>query len=119
MIVYCSQCGKEFESKEKSCPRCRSNDRTLQINEEIKVALGRSWVRSKAIVGHEKRPFYEVVFEDSFCNNRGKFVDRKMVFDRTNDHYQEIVQDKQSGEIIHESNVKLSEKFRRQNKQKK
>lgn len=110
MIVYCSRCGQEFNSEESCCPRCGSHNRTANISDEIRVKLDRSWVKSRTLIGLRKRPCHEAVFEDSFCVDRGKFVDRVMIFDRTNDSYHEVVQDKQSGEILHEKQVRLSDK---------
>lgn len=119
MIVYCSQCGQEFNSEEACCPRCGSWNRTAYISDEIRIKLDRSWVKSKALIGRRKRPCHEAIFGDSFCVDREKFVDRVMVFDRVNDSYHETVKDKQSGEIIYESKVKLSEKLRKKGSKRK
>lgn len=56
-----------------------------------------------------KKPIQEFFHGDDYSHKLGKYVDKNRVLDRENDHYHEVVVDKESGEIIHEQKHKLSE----------
>ena len=58
-----------------------------------------------------KKPIQEFFHGDDYSNELEKFVDKDRIIDRENDHYHEMVKDKESGEVIHHKTEKLSEHF--------
>jgi len=64
--------------------------------------------KSNDKVGNKKRPSFEFKGGQEFSENKQKHVNRHYVIDRNNDNYSEKVTDPDTGEILHKTNVKLS-----------
>jgi len=106
MDIYCEDCGEKLSEKDKICPICGSKKRKgiLQVGENLGI--------HDQIKGKEagiKKAIIEFKIGDDFHRNYEKWNHREMYIDRKNDKYEEIIKNKDTGEIIHECKEPLSQ----------
>ena len=108
MDIYCEDCGEKLSEKDRICPICGSKKRKaiLQVEEKIEI---HEQVRGKGKEAGIKKPIKEFKIGDDFHRNSEKWNHREMYLDRKNDKYEEIIKNKDTGEIIHECKEPLSQ----------
>ncbi|HBN05707.1 MAG TPA: zinc ribbon domain-containing protein [Bacteroidales bacterium] len=108
--LFCTNCKRKIPlvDDNKKCPFCGSLEKTRIINvyDEAK-AYDSLRIRNNEKIN--KKYKFELKSGDDFSYIKQKYVDLKMLVDRENDWYSELVIDKETGEIIHECNEPLSE----------
>ena len=121
----CPECGYEFIGidlsvpKKPPCPTCQSTPKkfSMRIHDEVKSRqsvrmerLNREKRRAQGKTGSSvKKPMFELFYGDDFSTKRGKYVYKTRSIDRENNLYFESITDKESGDIIHRKEEKLSD----------
>ena len=101
--VECSICGLEYDASFSACPRCNSTVKTYHkiLTAFAKVGSSiRGKVREKAFIGKKHKDALTFYFGDDFSRKLGKFVYRMKKENRENNQYDELVKDKETGEVI-------------------
>ena len=108
ITYYCGDCGVELSEKEKVCPTCGSKKRKaiLQVGENLGI---HDQVKGKGKETDNKKPIKEFKIGDDFHINSKKWNHREMYIDRKNDKYEEIIKNKDTGEIIYKCKEPLSQ----------
>jgi uncharacterized Zn finger protein (UPF0148 family) len=108
ITYYCRDCGVKLSEKEKVCPICGSKKRKaiLQVGENLGI---HDQVKGKGKEVGIKKSNIEFKIGDDFHRDSEKWNHREMYLDRKNDKYEEIVKNKDTGEIIHECKESLSQ----------
>jgi len=108
VVYYCGDCGVELSEKDKNCPACGSKKRKaiLQVGENLGI---HDQVIGKGKEAGIKKPIKEFKIGDDFHRNSKKWNHREMYIDRKNDKYEEIIKNKNTGEIIHKCKEPLSQ----------
>ena len=108
MDVYCKNCGEKLSENDRICPNCGSKKRKiiLQVKEELTF---HDQIKGKGKIKSIKKPIKEFKVGDDFHKKSKKWNHREMYIDRKNDEYEEIIKNKDTGEIIHECKEPLSQ----------
>ena len=101
--VICSHCGKELKDEKETCPRCGGDAHaiTMEINEAVEIPQCIQICRIDEKRHNKEKDRRTMKMEDSYSVNVKKYRNRWMDIDRDKDSYLEIVQDKETGEIVH------------------
>lgn len=114
-VVKCGQCGTKLNEspsaspdKRTPCPQCGSLQRSfaVSISETIETHSKLSSVGRRPGM---KRPFVEQISGDDLHRKSGRWMILNRVIDRLNNWYHEIVKDKKTGKIVHETSEPLTE----------
>lgn len=114
VTVTCGECGADIdepantpEVERKQCPTCGSISRvySVRVTDSITAHDG---LRLKARHSPKGKPFLEAKVGEEVFRKNGKWVKRSVRVDRDNDKYIEIVEDKETKEIIHYHEEPLS-----------
>ena len=105
----CANCGETLEERIKVCPKCGCKKRIVKIflKDEFKGEI-HDYAKGKVKRKGKKKPVKEFKVGDSFHRKTGKWNYRVMDIDRENDHYREVIIDKETGEVIHYCEEPLS-----------
>jgi DNA-directed RNA polymerase subunit M/transcription elongation factor TFIIS len=112
--TVCSDCGTVITTADDAenfripCSSCGGTKRTINVSIHEKVVV-RDFLGVKAKRLGQKRPYIEDISKPSYSHSRKKNVHRHVLIDRDNDKYSEKVTDFESGEVIHQNQVPLSE----------
>lgn len=89
------------------CPKCGSTlrlfDKTLAATVTARASLG-----LKARESGRRKPFLEQISGASYFRKAQRWVERLMRIDRRNNQYREVVNDPETGAIIHKCEEPLS-----------
>lgn len=104
--VTCSVCGTVIdessnilEAERKQCPACGSVSRAYHVcvTDSITAHDG---LRLKARHGPTGKPYLEAKVGEEVFRKNGKWVNRSVRVDRDNDKYSEVIEGKETKEII-------------------
>lgn len=111
--VKCRDCGTDYYENLCACPVCGSKHKIksvscspITIGSEAEITGMKA--KKPALTGRKKN-IWDWSNEKTVRSDNGTPVRRFKLVDRENDHYEEIVTDLSTGEIIHECNEPLSE----------
>ncbi|MFT5032296.1 MAG: hypothetical protein ACI89D_000823 [Bermanella sp.] len=111
-------CGKKLEEDKvlpsddrNPCPECGGMKRHVEVMFSVttKASVG---MRAKGKAPGVKKPFVEVRAESSVKKSTGEEVFHERTIDRRQNAYVERVTLKETGEILHEFNEKLTDHLR-------
>lgn len=110
----CSTCGDwinealDMPEARHPCLACGSTARTfaVSINETLTLRSGLGFKHKRP--GY-KKPLVEGITRTEIARGIGKSVERKMLVDRQNNHYMEVVTEYETGAVVHHCDEKLSE----------
>ncbi len=115
VTVTCSVCGAVVneppnlpEAERKQCPACGSVSRAYNVLVTDSVTA-HDGLRLKARHGPTGKPFLEAKVGEEVFRKNGKWVNRSVRVDRDRNEYSEIVEDKDTKEIVHQCDEPLSE----------
>jgi hypothetical protein len=116
-MVKCADCGAILNEPDNTpideripCPACGSKSRAfeeLDLPLDIgwyPLVIGKVWNKSKS-----KKPLRKFKSGDDFTHNTGKWSDLKRTIDHEKDEYEELITDKETGEVIHHCKESLSQ----------
>jgi hypothetical protein len=113
--VKCGNCGKELEEEptifvesRRPCPNCGSTTRLFEAATNGKLPLY-SKLGIKARHGNKGKPFIEQIVGDDLQHKTGKWMKLQRIIDRAKNWYREIVQDPETGQVIHHSDEPLTD----------
>jgi hypothetical protein len=112
--VKCGNCGKLLDEERtimvesrRPCPECGSKTRAFDVAVNGILPMHRK-LNLKGRHGNKREPFIEQTVGDDLHRRTGRWMKLQRVIDRLNNWYREIVQDPESGQIVHESNEPLT-----------
>lgn len=107
----CDKCGEIFQGDNiKKCPYCGSKCLTIKLVFSDQISL-HDQLSAKVKKEGIKKPIKEIVQGDDYSYSRKKYMNKTRIIDRENNHYQEYVSDKETGEIVHECDELLKDHF--------
>jgi len=113
--VRCGNCGIELEESSSilpkdraGCPSCGSMSRHFSISLSG-TATVRSMLTLKARRAAGGRPFVEQKVGDDLHHASGRWMRLERVIDRAKNWYREVVTDRETGKIVHQSDEPLSD----------
>ena len=101
--VICSHCGKELKDEKEICPMCGGDAHaiTMEINEATEIIQCTKLCKIDKKRHGKGKDRRIMKMEDSYSVNVKKYRNRWMDIDKDEDSYLEIVQDRETGEIVH------------------
>jgi DNA-directed RNA polymerase subunit RPC12/RpoP len=113
--ISCGDCGKVLEeyemlsaSERSPCPDCGSMKRHVEVKFSASVTASVG-MRAKGKAPGVKKPFVEVRAEPSLKRSTGEEVFHERTIDRRQNRYIEKVTLKETGEVLHECDEKLTD----------
>lgn len=89
---------------------CGCSKFTTKLVLDDRMSIGER-MQGKAKRFEKKRPVQEFIYGCDYSKRDKKYMDKERLIDRKNDIYHEKITDKETGQIIHECDEKLSEHF--------
>lgn len=111
-LKECKDCGTKYEFDLDSCPSCNSTNHIkkiivgdkFEVHDQVKG-------KSKIKIGKKKKPKIEFIAGEELQVSTGSFVEKTRIINRETDSYREKVIVIETGEVIHETDEKLSDHF--------
>jgi hypothetical protein len=114
-VVKCGNCGKLLDEEpttsvenRRPCPECGSTARAFEVAVSGSLPLHRQ-LKLKARHGIKGKPFMEQTVGDDLHRKTGRWMKLHRVIDRAKNWYREIVQDPETGQVVHKSDEPLTE----------
>ena len=93
----------------KPCPTCSSKSRSYGETNLVVEMEGHTKIKGTVCnKDKSKKPLMEFKSGDDLTHKTGKWSDRKMTLDYEKDEYEELITDKETGEVIHHCKEPLS-----------
>ena len=118
-VVMCGQCKKVLDQPADTpiedrtpCPECGSTSRFIEktIVGQVPVQGGnRGKARSGEAGKPGGKPWLDMMSEPSWSHAQQKWMHREKTENRRDDRYTEVVRDPVTGEIIHETDERLTD----------
>lgn len=112
-ICYqCDNCGHVWNYDSEVCPSCGSKQQTItfHITEKSSPIIVDMLSAAVKEIG-KKKPILEEKVGSEIWKDKGKYVTKKRIIDRENNHYYEKIVDPDTKEVIHECDEPLTEHF--------
>ncbi len=106
--IFCKDCNQELKEKDKLCFNCGSKYKRiiLQLHDKLRIV---EQLNMRVKDFNTKKTVIKSVVGDDFSVGKNKYVHKERVINKRDDKYFETVKDKETGEIIHNCDEKLSE----------
>lgn len=109
-ILFCENCSQQIKDEKKPCPVCGCSKFTNKLVLSDRMSISER-IQGKAKRLERKKPVQEFIYGVDYSKRAKKYMDKERLIDRENDIYHEKITDKETGQVIHECDEKLSEHF--------
>lgn len=115
VLRTCTDCGAQLGESDQTCPRCGSGNRSLMVSDEIRPRLSED-VRLRGGPGprvSRDNCAFETVVRDGTSRASGEPTTEQRRISFTDDRYQKVVAEKETGRVIFQRDERLSEHLHR------